>query len=102
MVHKSTTHQFRGVAQLVARLLWEQEATGSSPVTPTKNKKMEIDLKNQPYNKFNGVAPEGMILVPVEILEQLKDFDVWKEFKYGGTDWIVSKSVELFETRNQI
>jgi hypothetical protein len=23
------------VAQLVARLLWEQEATGSSPVTPT-------------------------------------------------------------------
>ena len=25
----------RGVAQLVARLLWEQEATGSSPVTPT-------------------------------------------------------------------
>ena len=27
---------FRGVAQLVARLLWEQNAAGSSPVTPTK------------------------------------------------------------------
>ncbi len=27
---------FRGVAQLVARLLWEQDAAGSSPVTPTK------------------------------------------------------------------
>ncbi len=26
---------FRGVAQLVARLLWEQDAAGSSPVTPT-------------------------------------------------------------------
>ena len=26
----------RGVAQLVARLLWEQDAAGSSPVTPTK------------------------------------------------------------------
>ena len=25
----------RGVAQLVARLLWEQNAAGSSPVTPT-------------------------------------------------------------------
>ena len=27
---------YRGVAQLVARLLWEQEARGSSPRTPTK------------------------------------------------------------------
>ena len=26
---------YRGVAQLVARLLWEQEARGSSPRTPT-------------------------------------------------------------------
>ena len=26
---------FPGVAQLVARLLWEQDAAGSSPVTPT-------------------------------------------------------------------
>ena len=28
--------QYRGVAQLVARLLWEQDAAGSSPVTSTK------------------------------------------------------------------
>ena len=27
---------YRGVAQLVARLLWEQDAAGSSPVTSTK------------------------------------------------------------------
>ena len=26
---------YRGVAQLVARLLWEQDVAGSSPVTPT-------------------------------------------------------------------
>ena len=26
---------YRGVAQMVARLLWEQDAAGSTPVTPT-------------------------------------------------------------------
>ena len=31
----SPTTSYRGVAQLVARLLWEQEARGSSPRTPT-------------------------------------------------------------------
>ena len=29
---------YRGVAQLVARLLWEQDVGGSNPFTPTKNK----------------------------------------------------------------
>ena len=31
--------------------------------------------------KFSGVAPEGFVLVHEETLENLKDFDVWKEWK---------------------
>ena len=34
--HKFFYH--RGVAQLVARLVWDQDAAGSSPVTSTKNR----------------------------------------------------------------
>ena len=62
---------------------------------------MEIDLKHQNYNKFKGVAPEGMILVPYEFLESLKDFDLWKEFKYSDSKWVIEKCSEIMDTRNQ-
>lgn len=31
--------------------------------------------------KFDGVAPEGFVLVHENTLEQLKDMDVWIEWK---------------------
>jgi len=31
--------------------------------------------------RFSNVAPEGYILLREEVLEQLKDFDVWKSWK---------------------
>ncbi len=62
----------------------------------------EIDFSKQKYNKFVGVSPEGMVLVPYEVLELLKDFDVWKEFKYADKNWIVEKSAEIFSSREQI
>jgi hypothetical protein len=32
-------------------------------------------------SKFEGVAPEGFILIHENTLEQLKDMDVWLEWK---------------------
>ena len=37
-IHEPLTIEYRGVAQLVARLLWEQDAGCSSHLTPTKRK----------------------------------------------------------------
>ena len=34
------------------------------------------------YHKYDGVAPEGFVLIPEEVLEQLKDFDTWKKWKH--------------------
>ncbi len=34
--NKIPTSKLRGVAQLVARVVWDHEAGGSSPLTPTK------------------------------------------------------------------
>ena len=51
---------YPGVAQLVARLLWEQDAAGSNPVTRT------ISLKNRRYRRFFCVSG-----VPVSACPQL-------------------------------
>ena len=32
---------YRGVGQLVDRLIWDQEAVGSSPATPTKARDLQ-------------------------------------------------------------
>ena len=32
-------------------------------------------------NRYRGVAPEGYTLVRNEVLEKLKNFDVWKSWK---------------------
>jgi len=31
--------------------------------------------------KYEGIAPEGFVLVHEKTLEDLKDFDTWKEWK---------------------
>jgi len=32
-------------------------------------------------NRYRGVAPEGYTLVRDEVLDELKNFDVWKSWK---------------------
>jgi hypothetical protein len=49
-----------------------------------------IDLKKileeeGEVRKFDGVAPEGFVLVHEKTLEDLKNFDVWKMWKNNET-----------------
>ena len=46
---------------------------GPEIMKPTRNQ-----IKNV---RFSTVAPEGYILLREEVLEELKDFDVWKAWK---------------------
>jgi hypothetical protein len=46
----------------------------------------KIDVKKiiqeeGPMRKFDGVAPEGFILIHEKTLESLRDFEIWKEWK---------------------
>lgn len=38
-------------------------------------------IRKSKHLKYGGVAPEGFVLIPEKMLEKLKDFEVWKEWK---------------------
>jgi len=38
-------------------------------------------IEHSHYHKYDGIAPEGFILIPEITLERLKDFETWKEWK---------------------
>ena len=43
---------YRGVAQLVARDVWDVDAAGSNPVTPTKNRGFDRKIKGAVKKQF--------------------------------------------------
>ncbi len=51
-------------------------------------------IKHSNYYKYSGIAPEGFILVPITVIDQLDSFDEWKEFKYRKIPWLIEKSKE--------
>jgi hypothetical protein len=56
------------------------------------SKKREI--KDSYFHKFEGIAPEGFLLVPEELFDLLKDFDNWKEFKHN-LEWVYDNSKKI-------
>ena len=44
---------------------------------------LEIIKEEGPIRKFDGISPEGFVLVHEDALEELKDFEVWKEWKHN-------------------
>lgn len=40
-------------------------------------------IEHSHYHKYDGIAPEGFLLIPEITLERLKDFDFWKEWKHN-------------------
>jgi len=52
---------------------------------------MKERIQHSNYHKYDGIAPEGFTLVPDSVLEELKDFESWKEFKHDD-EWIEKSS----------
>jgi hypothetical protein len=48
-----------------------------------------IDIKQileqeGPMRKYDGIAPEGFLLICEKTLEDLKEFEIWKSWKNGN------------------
>jgi hypothetical protein len=50
-------------------------------------------IKKSNYYKFQGVIPEGFVLVHEKVLEDLLDFDNWKDFK-NDKYYLENKTIE--------
>jgi len=59
---------------------------------------IEEKIENSGYYKFQGIAPEGFILLPESVVEDLKDFDNWKEFKLRGYAWLEERSKKALKS----
>jgi hypothetical protein len=51
-------------------------------------------IKKAHYYKLMSNVPEGFVFVHQSVIEELKDFDNWKDFKYNST-YIQDKTIEI-------
>ena len=55
---------------------------------------IEKQIEDSKWTKYSGIAPDGFTLVPTEVIELLKDFDNWKDFK-NDPNWLDTQSKEV-------
>jgi hypothetical protein len=51
-------------------------------------------IKKSSYYKLTGNTPEGFVMVHQKVLEDLKDFDNWKNFKHSP-NYIIEKNIDI-------
>ena len=66
---------------------------------PLENPLIKEKLKDSNYYKFAGIAPNGFVLVPHEVIDLLDDFEEWKDFKYRKLEWIEEKSKQVLRVK---
>lgn len=78
-------------AKLLAEIMRLDEEAGLYE-EPLDNSLIKEKVKHSNYYRLAGIAPEGFILIPHEVINLLDDFEEWKDFKYRKFEWIEEKS----------
>ncbi len=58
-----------------------------------------IDTKQIVENRYKGVAPEGFVLILEKTIQDLQDFEIWKEWKNNILELDLKNRIEIEENK---
>jgi hypothetical protein len=60
---------------------------------------MEISINEIVKNRYAGVAPEGFVLLLDKTIQDLQNFEVWKEWKNNILELDLRNRIEMEESK---
>jgi hypothetical protein len=60
---------------------------------------MEISVNEIVKNRFEGVAPDGFVLIHEKTIQDLQNFEIWKEWKNNILELDLKNRIEMEESK---
>ena len=60
---------------------------------------MEISINEIVKNRYAGVAPEGFVLLHEKTIQDLENFEIWKEWKNNIIELDLNNRIEIEESK---
>jgi len=60
---------------------------------------MKISINEIVKNRYSGVAPEGFVLLHEKTIQNLQDFEIWKEWKNKIIELDLKNRIEMEENK---
>jgi len=58
-----------------------------------------IDTKEIVENRYKGIAPDGFVLILEKTIQDLQNFEVWKEWKDNVIELDLKNRIEIEENK---
>ena len=58
-----------------------------------------IDTKEIVENRYKGIAPDGFVLILEKTIQDLQNFEVWKEWKDKVIELDIKNRIEIEENK---
>jgi len=60
---------------------------------------MEISVNKIVKNRYEGVAPDGFVLIHEKTIQDLENFEIWKEWKNNILELDLRNRIEMEESK---